>query len=243
VNGEEHNEAFLNPEDVIQMGATRIAFEVVSNQAHAVPQLAPAGLGGAPAPSPRLRKTGFAVTAHAPRGKLTFYLIVGGLALGVFWLLNTGSGGKKPMVVGGDTDIEKRLDEIRKRDEDARKAREQSGVRTQDFRKAQADFLRGRRDYENGLFSRALDALNSCLTHFPQHEQCRRYVTLATRRLDQAIQNDMRLGREHYENQKYRECYSVFNRLLFVIADEEDKRYQEAMRYRDICSQFFEEAF
>lgn len=240
LNGKPTQEAFLNDQDQVQMGESVLQFVVVGGAASNLPSTRRAsGSPGSGSP-----QSGRSKKSKKPKSNSMFSIVVVAAVLFFAWILNDTSAKKRAGIKIGETvEIQKNVEKMKREEEATLKIREQSGVKSPDYQKAQINYVKGRRDYDNGNFNRAIDSFNGCLTTYPQHAQCRRYLTLASRSLDQVIQNDMRVGRDHRANKKYRECEAIFNRLIYVIGDAEDKRYIEAKNNRDECARFLEDMY
>lgn len=158
--------------------------------------------------------------------------VVGVAAL---WFLNDNPLGKKGEQIRDGVVVS---EEMAKSDEELkalREAMEKKGVDTPQFRLAEAQFIRGFRDYQNGQYARAMEAFQSARSFYPEHELATYYWKMAKRKLDERIQIYMIQGRRYKGVQNYRLCRSAFATVVKMVKNDRDPIYQEALRFHDEC--------
>lgn len=115
------------------------------------------------------------------------------------------------------------------------KDRDISGKNSVSYDQAQAQFLKGFRDYRNGNYIRAAEQFAAALAFFPEHEQSRRYYHLALRKQEEFTQYHFNLGKRYYGLQNYRLCSAHFGIVIRSKRDEKDLLRQEAIQLYKEC--------
>ncbi len=109
------------------------------------------------------------------------------------------------------------------------------GKSTIQFKTAQASYIKGFRDYKHGQYQRATQSFQACLSIYPPHTLCRRYLGLAQKRFSELVQYHMVLGKKSLDKKQYRACMTSFNNVMVMISDKSDKVFIEARSNYDIC--------
>lgn len=247
VDGNLTVEAIVKPGSLIQIGDTllRLHFDQ-----HAQPHLSAlttkgsTGLSqkktrGQAIPGNFSQTPGFARPSAAmeipllshPRFRMFGVLVIVGLA--ALWLMNEAPKKRKDPglrdsiaitadVGNSETEVKKILDERKEWD-------------SPQYRLAQAQYIKGFRDYQQGQYARAMEAFQSARAFYPRHELATKYWTLAKRKFDEKVQAFMVQGRRYRGTQNYRLCQSAFAAVLMLIKDDKNPVYQEARQYHDEC--------
>lgn len=165
--------------------------------------------------------------------RFRMFLILGAVGLAVLWLLNEAPPSRKSLglrdsvaitaeVGTSESEVKRILDERREFD-------------SPQYRLAQAQYIKGFRDYQQGQYARAMEAFQSARAFYPKHELATKYWTLAKRKFDEQVQSYMVQGRRYRGTQNYRLCQSSFAAVLMLIKDDRNAIYQEARQYHDEC--------
>jgi tetratricopeptide (TPR) repeat protein len=168
-------------------------------------------------------------------------IIMWGSVLAIIaWLLNSEVVKKKadPIKTSEQTDADiKEADKLRQTAETDRKKRVGT---TTEIKQAQENYVKGFRDYKKGQYERAVEAFQACLSLYPDHILCNRYLRLAQKRFDEIIEVQMVLGRKYRDQGLYRECMNAFQNVMFMVKDFNSPRYKEAKANFEACNAFVE---
>lgn len=93
---------------------------------------------------------------------------------------------------------------------------------------AEKNYIRGFRDYQNGKYSRAIEAFQTTLAVNPKHPTARRYYRLAEKKRQERVDQYMDIGRKYKEKNLYRMCIAEFEKVLQTINQPNNKKYQLA---------------
>lgn len=267
VNGEPVNKSLLREQDVVCLGNTELLFST-SNDVVSLTGSRPVYIRGVtPMPerrelqeNPRLelvpREEPQEPAVHPTRpptqpgrakskSKLSTgrILMWGTVILGLVWLLSQEVAKHKPDPIRTseqtDNDI-KEADKLRQAAEIDRKKR--MGT-TNEIRQAQENYVKGFRDYKDGQYERAVESFQACLSLYPDHILCNRYLRLAQKKFDELIEAQMVLGRKYRDQGLYRECLSAFQNVRTMVKDFNSPRYREAKANFDACNAYVEGRF
>jgi pSer/pThr/pTyr-binding forkhead associated (FHA) protein len=245
VNGQQMPAASIKDGDVIRIGETE--FKLIVEAIPLVPSVPPLGqhlpqhLQNQPQQhqqqqTPRPRSAADP-TSQGLSGKQKFYgiLVIAGILF--FWLLN--SGNKQKNLEKGLRTTEEIQDEIKAsetRQEDLAKARifKTPEEKTR-YEEAHRHFLEGFRDYERGQWVRAMRSFETARTIDPQYLLAGRYFKLAEKRRDELIALLTLEGRRYYEKNMFSRCSAQFEKVLGLIQNESDLKFQNAMALKKEC--------
>lgn len=188
------------------------------------------GFPGRPKPPPEVELPLF---SH-PRFR--FYSMIAVVGVVVLWFLNGEVINKPAEKIRGTVTV---TEDMAKSEDELKAIREsmaKKGVDTPQFRLAEAQFIRGFRDYQNGQYARAMEAFQSARSFYPEHELATHYWTLAKRKQDERVQIYMIQGRRYKGVQNYRLCRSAFATVVKMVKNDRDPTYQEALRFHDECA-------
>ena len=242
VNGQPVTTALLLPGVTLSMGETHITFVAPA------PALAPPPNNGlavreqagafAPTGAPVNSKSKKNAAKNQSRQqKSPMFMIVVVVVLGALvYLLTSDTDTKKPPTkITQEADLEAEIEASEQlrlsKEVEARK----SNKRTAQYREAQAAYIKGSRDYRKGLFGRARDAFQTCLSLYPDHTLCQRYLGLSNRKFDEIVQYNLRLGKDHRERNQFRACMSAMRTVRVMVRDKSDKRFKQAKAHFEAC--------
>ncbi len=235
VDGQEVNHALLHNGAVIQLGQTKLQFQVeilspntelqVKSSQYAVPEQELAN------PNRQNKHSG-----NSKRISPTFKILI---FLGIIffaWLFLSETGSQKNEIeITSDRDIEAEIEaakQIKKAKEDELRA---SNRNTVQYRDAQANYVKGFRDFQKRQYGRARDSFQTCLSLFPEHVLCERYLNLSTRKFNEVVQNHMILGMDYRDRNQFQACMSSLKTVMVMVKDKNSKIYQQAKANYDAC--------
>jgi pSer/pThr/pTyr-binding forkhead associated (FHA) protein len=241
VNGQPVATAMLLPGVTLSFGETHISFvapppqlaQALSNDIAIREQPGAFAPQAAKAPTgPRKKSQRNNRQQKSPVFMIVVIVILGGLV----YLLTSETGEQSaPTAITQDKDIEAEI----KASEEVRLARElearKGNKNTAQYREAQAAYIRGFRDYRKGLFGRARDSFQTCLSLYPDHTLCQRYLGLSNRKFDEIVQYNLRLGKDYRERNQFRSCMSAMRTVLVMVRDKSDKRFTQAKAHFEAC--------
>lgn len=210
-----------------------------TSQAYPASTGGPGGLGPAyasqpPPPPPRKRSV---AAARGDGSRLRFYLIVVAVVGLGYWLLSSGTGGRKPEVrLRTEGDVARAIEESAEAVQEIKKEQSQAGQGSLQYRAAQEHYIKGFRDYRQGQYARAMQSFQAALSFYPNHELARKYLFQAQRKFEAQIDLSMAQGRKYHQKQNYRMCQSAFANVMIMVKDSSKPKYKEAKQFYDECS-------
>jgi hypothetical protein len=175
---------------------------------------------------------------NTPPKKLntTFIGTVAVIVILVIWLLNSE---KTPV----DETLELRTPEQTEKEiaELAEKKRKHienlrtSGKTTREYQDAQAAFIQGFRDYQQGQFGRALESFEMAETLYKNHPEATRYKFLAQRKLAELVQYKLDRGKKYRDRNNYKMCQAELKTVMVMIKNPQHTLYKEAKAMFDDC--------
>ena len=116
------------------------------------------------------------------------------------------------------------------------KEKEIEQINTPSYKNAQIAYLRGIRDYRQGLFGRAIENFRVCRTLFPKHKLCSGYLKKSQMKYEQLAQKNLILGKNYMEKKQYRQCSSSFKTVMTMMSfNKNSKLYKEAKQKFLLC--------
>lgn len=232
VNGDPITQQELKHGDLITMGDSILIFEVGS----AAPKLSvvPVGMPGAPRSRPSVN-TQQAPVLDPQKKRL---LVIAAIGITVMLGLAFYPDPKKSaaMKVNGPEELNTAIEEVQKRQAELEKPR--ATLSEQDLynkRSAEKHFIRGFRDYQNGKYTRAIEAFQTTLATDPRHIIARRYYKLAEKKRQDMVDYHMDLGNKYREKSMYKLCIAEFEKVLQIINQPNHKKYQLAKEQIKEC--------
>lgn len=184
-----------------------------------------------------------------PKGNNTFrYVVIGVVVLFGYLLMSETKKRKAETNIRTDEQIQADIATVEALKEAALKSRPGGGQPKSQAEElaideAQAAYVRGFRDYRKGQYSRALESFQACLTIYPQHLLCNRYLRLSQRKHNELIQYQMVLGRRYRDQQQYSACVAAFQNVMFMVQDTNNATFKEARANFQACQAYIEERF
>ena len=240
VDGQECKTAPLRDRSTFTLGNTQ--FKLSIKQSNNLPALHQAGapmIHGGHSPSGMPRQN-----SRSAKGSSPMKLIVGVVAIAVMYLVFSGDPNKND---SSKTDLladqEFKAAESVKKIADERHRPKSVSPNDVGYNQAQQAFVEGFRDYRKGQFERALSSFQACLSLYPSHTLCTRYMRLTQRRFDELIQYHVVLGSKYRDQNQFGACASSFRNVMVMVKDQGNKRYQEAKANYEACQAHIEERF
>lgn len=244
VDGRVMTEAILRPNSHVQVGDSVIKFAFqVGDSARPQMKVVPNDYNAAAAnmgsmgmsqsnpfspPGPRAADTPL---LDNPRVRFYGMILIVGLA--GLWLFNTTNKPRKEVAIRDSVAV---TADIANSEAELKKAlEERKDFDTPQYRAAQAQFVKGFRDYRQGQYARAMESFQSARAYYPSHQLAAKYWTLSKRKFDEQVQAYMVSGRRYLGVQNYRLCQSSFAAVLMQIKDDKNPIYKEAKQYFDEC--------
>ncbi|MCB0350054.1 MAG: FHA domain-containing protein [Bdellovibrionales bacterium] len=221
VGSDEVTSRMLNPGDIIQLGETRFLFKNIAQLADA-PKPESLGLN----PSRRRNR---------PKSKMNFYILVGVIAVLFAWLLSSSVNKPAAVKLRTDSDAEMDINSNKEIVEAIQLANARDGRNSSQYKEAQPNFIKGFRDYRKGQYDRAIESFQACLSLFPSHPQCQRYLRLAEKKFHELLQYHMVLANKYKAQNQFAACKASYRNAMVMIKNPSDKIYIEAKSGHDAC--------
>lgn len=262
VDGEKVPKARLEDGSIIEVGNTRLQFKIVQNQmalqtphpgnlqTQSPQHLSPVGPNAMAAPGAWSPQAASGPAPSRPQAqkkkkKLTpmRVAIYGMVALLVYILLDDPPKPKKQIEIRTTEQIQADIEAAKKLKEAAEMEKRQNQTETRTYKEAQAAYVRGFRDYQKGIFGRAMESFQACLSLVPDHQLCTRYLKLSQRRFNELTQYHMVLGRKYRDQNQFTACASAFSNVMIMIKDQNNEVYKEAKANYEACQAQVEDRF
>lgn len=170
--------------------------------------------------------------------------LVGGLAVLFLYLIMSETSKKKDITeIRTDEAVDAEIEKTQKLRESVIEQRQKQGKNSQQYNEAQAVYLQGFRDYKQGIYGRSLELFQACLSLFPEHTLCLRYLKLAQRKYNELTQYHMILGRKYREHAQFSACKASFRNVMVMVVDANSAIYKEAKANYDACDTMVEERY
>lgn len=262
INGDSINKSLLREGDIVSLGDTDLQFNI--NGAPTTPSIRSSTQPSvANRPSPQLElvqpppplydpvtagdtqvtRVGMAAPPR-PQKKKKFstgsILLWGTVLIILGYLVNYEVATHKPMAIKTSEQTENDIKEAEKLRQVAEADRKKRLGNSNEVRQAQENYVKGFRDYKKGQYERAVESFQACLSLYPEHVLCNRYLRLSQKKFDELIEAEMVLGRKYRDQGLYRECMSAFQNVRTMVKDFSSTRYKEGKANYDACAAFVE---
>ncbi|MBO9667431.1 MAG: FHA domain-containing protein [Bdellovibrio sp.] len=105
------------------------------------------------------------------------------------------------------------------------------------YRRAQENFIRGFRDFQQGQYARAREAFQVVLNLDPENELAKRYFHLSKIKFDELVKFNMIQGNRYREKKNWRMCQSNYSNVMTMLQNRrDDPSYKEAKQFYEECS-------
>lgn len=163
------------------------------------------------------------------------FIVYGLVALVVTWLLWPSANKKKAVSIRSQEQIEADIADAELMKDTAQKEMSKTRDNTISYQQAQETYIKGFRDYKKGQYERALEQFQACLSLYPQHALCNRYLRLSQRKFNELIQQQMILGRKYRDQNQFKACVASYRNVMVMIKDAQNVTYKEAKTNYDYC--------
>lgn len=226
VNGQKTKHALLQNSSIITVGDTKLQFIIKT----------PSSKGGLAKPGVSRNYNNLA-KRNNNNGSMGFYIIIGVVALLVGLLMMDGNKKKKGLLSEiNENKIELDVENNKKLIDAYNKQKKYFGKKGKLYRQAQASYLKGFREYEHGLYHRALNAFQACLAIDPKHLLCNRYKNLSIRKFNELVQYKMLIARQYKDQNQFSACKKTYENIMFMVQDSTSKIYKEAKDNYNVCN-------
>lgn len=105
------------------------------------------------------------------------------------------------------------------------------------YRRAQENFIKGFRDFQQGQYARAREAFQVVLNLDPDNELAKRYFHLSKIKFDELVKFNMIQGNRYREKRNWRMCQSNYSNVMTMLQyRKDDPSYREAKQFYDECT-------
>ena len=228
VDGRKIDQTVLSPNSVIQIGDTKLQFNLSSENSLASPSKGMSSNRGINRKQRRRQKPG---GGPSP----TFYIIVAGLGLLVWYLLTSEVKQKEIPTIPSEEEVSAQIEKSKQVAEQLRLERRQSGRDTREYREAQAAYIKGFRDSQKGQYERARGHFQTCLAIFPDHPLCGQALQDASNKFNELVQYYFNLGNGYLSRNQFRQCKNAFRNVMIMQRDRTSRIFREAEAQFQTC--------
>lgn len=108
---------------------------------------------------------------------------------------------------------------------------------TVQYRRAQENFVKGFRDFQQGQYARAREAFQVVLNLDPDNELAKRYFHLSKIKFDELVKFNMLQGNRYREKKNWKMCQSNYSNVMKMLLNRtDDPTYKEAQQYYQECT-------
>lgn len=105
------------------------------------------------------------------------------------------------------------------------------------YRRAQENFIKGFRDFQQGQYARAREAFQVVLNLDPDNELAKRYYHLSKIKFDELVKFNMIQGNRYREKRNWRMCQSNYSNVMTMLQyRKDDPTYKEAKQFYEECT-------
>jgi hypothetical protein len=105
------------------------------------------------------------------------------------------------------------------------------------YRRAQENFIKGFRDYQQGQYARSREAFQVVLNLDPENELAKRYYHLSKIKFDEFVKFNMIQGNRYREKRNWRMCQSNYSNVMTMLQNrKDDPSYKEAKQFFEECT-------
>lgn len=105
------------------------------------------------------------------------------------------------------------------------------------YRRAQENFIKGFRDFQQGQYARAREAFQVVLNLDPDNELAKRYYHLSKIKFDELVKFNMIQGNRYREKKNWRMCQSNYSNVMTMLQNrKDDPSFKEAKQFYEECT-------
>ncbi|MDZ4660084.1 MAG: FHA domain-containing protein [Pseudomonadota bacterium] len=247
INDVRTSQGRLKNGDILRVGDTQLKFRNITNaivnNGSQMPMKAQPLTTAPAAPSAPMQQHGRQQNSASPlkrrtqSSNLNFYVILGVVGFLFYFLLtSTTKKSDDPWKIRTSSDIAADIQKSKESQEMREALMAQKGKNSRQYLDAQASFIRGFRDYQNGQYGLARRSFEQTLSVYPQHELAERYRLASDQKIKEFIQNYMREGKKYLDRHNYALCSSAYKKVMDTIGDSQNKTHQEAEQRWKECN-------
>lgn len=235
VNGQAVRECILGPGAVVMIGDSQLRLDSTAQKSVPVAVATgqpPLSTQGVP-PPPASNRQGVerlnpqaASSSGSPITLFFLVIIIGGGAY--YYLQNRAANEAQVDSIRSPEMIDEDIAETKRRTESLIRLQNEKGKDTQQYRDAQAAFIKGFRDYREGQYRRAMFSFSAALSLYPDHAMAQRYYQISQRKLDELVQYSMLEAKRFFEKNQFQSAAASYKQVMIYLEDPNNKTYQEA---------------
>lgn len=127
---------------------------------------------------------------------------------------------------------------------ESERVKEKNIMKDRSHKNAHIAYLRGIRDYRQGLFGRARENFRVCKTLYPKHKLCTGYLKKSQIKYEQLAQRNMILGKQYRDQNQFRQCAFSFKTVMIMMSyNKSHPLYSEAKTNFTFCNTQMEEIY
>lgn len=198
------------------------------------PAMQPKGHGGYPPPKPGPRPASGGMLQDP---KARFYGIIGLLILAGWFLFSSDKKVvKDPNAIRSESISMKDVADAEKRTQELLIMKKDKYDSVQ-YRRAQENFIKGFRDFQQGQYARARESFQVVLNLDPDNELAKRYYHLSKIKFDELVKFNMMQGNRYREKKNWRMCQSNYSNVMTMLHyRKDDPSYREAKQFFEECT-------
>lgn len=207
-----------------------------------MPQQPPMGYGGfqqntsSPGVPPRAPVSSGGGLLANPKAR--FYMIVAAVGLVAWFVLSPtkNKGAKDPNAIRTSSITMQDVADAEKRTQELMTVKKEKYDSVQ-YKRAQENFIRGFRDFQQGQYARARESFQVVLNLDPDNELARRYYHLSKIKFDEFVKFNMIQGNRYREKKNWRMCQSNYSNVMTMLQNrKDDPTYKEAKQFFEECT-------
>lgn len=226
------NKIEIKNADIIQIGQTEFKLEISMSSE---PILLPP-----PGQAPPYMERSYENKPKAPKSRSVIFKLVILILLmaGLYLFFNdTGSiDNQKGQLIQLRTEEDIQLEKKQLKEHQDYTLQKKREYNNLDFKNAQIAYLKGIRDYRQGLFGRAIENFRVCRTLYPKHKLCTGALKNAQIKYEQLAQRNTVLGKQYKESRQFKQCAASFQVVKTMMAHNQlHPLYKEAHENLAFC--------
>ncbi|KYG69330.1 hypothetical protein AZI87_09065 [Bdellovibrio bacteriovorus] len=193
----------------------------------------PPGAGPMPGPAPRAAGGG-----PLANPKVRFYGIIAIVAIVGWWFFSSSDtkAKKDPNAIRTSSISMQDVMDAEKRSQELLTIKKEKYDSIQ-YRRAQENFIKGFRDFQQGQYARAREAFQVVLNLDPDNELAKRYYHLSKIKFDELVKFNMIQGNRYREKRNWRMCQSNYQNVLTMLQNrKDDPTFKEAKQFYEECT-------
>lgn len=170
--------------------------------------------------------------------KARFYMIVAAIGLVGWFILSPSKnkGAKDPNAIRNSSITMQDVADAEKRTQELMTVKKEKYDSVQ-YKRAQENFIRGFRDFQQGQYARARESFQVVLNLDPDNELAKRYYHLSKIKFDEFVKFNMIQGNRYREKKNWRMCQSNYSNVMTMLQNrKDDPTYKEAKQFFEECT-------